>query len=129
MLATILSTQHTYFEALAKSWLVSGATAFAVWANNKPVLNWPAHETAVDPSLRESMYVGGFSIGELRVVGRDDPAAQTRLQAEAELIAQLIQSTQNLSSFLSFGLRFLADSMSPPICCFRTYTILIINPY
>lgn len=96
MLANILSTQHTYFEALAKSWLISGATAFAVWAGDEPQLCWPSQETAVNPSLRESLYVGGFSIGELRVVGRNDRAAQARLQAEAELIAQLIQSSQNL---------------------------------
>lgn len=96
MLATLLATQHTYFEALAKSWLLSGATAFAVWANGEPKLCWPSHETAVNPTLRESLHVGGFVVGEIRVVGRDDEAARIRLQAEGELIAQLIQSSQNL---------------------------------
>ncbi|MCB9420706.1 MAG: PP2C family protein-serine/threonine phosphatase [Ardenticatenaceae bacterium] len=35
-------------------------------------------------------------MGELRIVGLVDDAAQARLRAEADLISQLIQSTQNL---------------------------------
>lgn len=96
MLAALLATQHTYFDALAKSWLMGGASAFAVWANGEPKAWWPKENTAQEPTLREPLFVGGFTVGELRLVGPTDASTQARLKAEAELISQLIQSTQNL---------------------------------
>lgn len=96
MLAALLATQHTYFDALAKSWLMDGASAFAVWANGEPKAWWPKNNMAEEPTLRESLLVGGFTVGELRLIGSKDAAAQARLRAEADLISQLIQSSQNL---------------------------------
>jgi sigma-B regulation protein RsbU (phosphoserine phosphatase) len=96
MLAALLASQHTYFDALAQSWLMDGASAFAVWANGEPKAWWPKEDRAIEPTLKENLYVGGFTVGELRVIGPISPAAQARLRAEAELVSQLIQSTQNL---------------------------------
>lgn len=96
MLAALLAAQHTYFDALAKSWLMDGASAFAVWANGEPKAWWPKNNMAEEPALREPLFVGGFTVGELRIVGPTNAATQARLRAEAELISQLIQSTQNL---------------------------------
>ena len=96
MLAVLLASQHTYFDALATSWLMNGASAFAVWANGEPKAWWPKNNMAEEPTLRENLFVGGFTVGELRIVGSTDAATQARLRAEADLISQLIQSTQNL---------------------------------
>ena len=96
MLAVLLASQHTYFDALATSCLMNGASAFAVWANGEPKAWWPKNNMAEEPTLRENLFVGGFTVGELRIVGSTDAATQARLRAEADLISQLIQSTQNL---------------------------------
>ncbi len=98
MLTTILATQHAHFAALAKAWLIAGAEAFMVSADDMPLACWPPYADAEAATLVENLWAGRQKVGELRVIGPDDSAARARLQNEARLISSLIQSTSDLHS-------------------------------
>ncbi len=86
------------FTALAKDWLASGATSFAIWSNEDVIQAWPP--SAADPAsyLKESIWINGQMVGELRVTDVDTPAAQERLKAEAELIQYLARMEFELNN-------------------------------
>ncbi len=96
MLTTILALQHSHFESIAESWLLSGAEAFIVMANGAPLASWPSSASDESPTLISSIWVGHSKIGELCVIGPTKEADKSRLQVEAAMIASLVQSTSIL---------------------------------
>src|ERR1700752_4635666 len=96
MLAAMLNTQYAHFAALAEAWLAMGAAAFGVWSNDRPLACWPTEGQLTHPGIIAPIRVGGGIMGDLRVTGMSDPAAQARLKAEAELIAHLIKLEDEL---------------------------------
>jgi sigma-B regulation protein RsbU (phosphoserine phosphatase) len=96
MLAAILDTQYPQFVALAEAWLAMGAAAFGVWSNGRALACWPTDGQLMHPGIVAPIRVGGGVMGDLRVSGMSDAAAQARLKAEAELVAHLIKLEDEL---------------------------------
>src|SRR5690348_10506554 len=96
MLAAMLDTQYAQFAALAEAWLAMGAAAFGVWSMGRPLLCWPAEGQLIHPGIVAPIRVGGGVIGDLRVTGIQGAAAQARLKAEAELLANLLKLEDEL---------------------------------
>ncbi len=91
VLASLIASPQVPLAALAQAWLEAGASAFAISAGGKILRCWPAEagwQTAL-PALIASIRVGSVVIGELHVSGSTTPAAQIRLDAEAEMMARL----------------------------------------
>lgn len=86
------------FAALAKDWLASGATSFAIWSNGDLVQAWPPTIPDLPHYLREPIWINGRMVGELRVTDVDTPAAQERLKAEADLIQYLARMEYELNN-------------------------------
>lgn len=98
MFATVLAAYYAQFEMLAQSWLEQGATAFAAWADGRPLACWPAAAVAEPAAVRAEVYYNHTVIGELRVAGRQTAAAQAQLRAEAQLLSHLVRLTRNVHS-------------------------------
>lgn len=93
MLSEVLASQHADFTALANAWLSTGATSYSVWAGGHALAHWPADKPRAPQSddLLAPIAVGETTVGELRLSGLSGPATQTRLTAEAGLVAQLVK--------------------------------------
>ncbi len=96
MLTNILALQHPHFGAIAQAWLLSKAEAFIVMANGEVLASWPPYADANGITLESDIWVGHSKIGKLCVVGLQGEEAQARLQAQAALIAAIVQSTSVL---------------------------------
>ena len=101
MLSTILMSQHKHLNALAKAWLMAGASNFSVWENNEILAQWPDEFCADSVKIVAPINIAGKAIGELHVAGLNGSASQARLQVEAELIAQLISQEDDLDTLTS----------------------------
>jgi hypothetical protein len=91
VLASLIASPRTPLASLAQAWLAAGASAFVVSAGEEILRCWPAEagRQTVLPALVAPIRVGSVVIGELHVSGSTTPAAQIRLDAEAEMIARL----------------------------------------
>lgn len=93
MLSEVLASQRAEFTALANAWLLEGATSYSIWADHHPLAHWPAKNlpAAQADDLVAPITLGEMAVGELRLAGLSGPVAQTRLMAEAGLVAQLVK--------------------------------------
>jgi phosphoserine phosphatase RsbU/P len=86
---------------LAEAWLSSGATAYGLWEDGHPLVQWPDQANGLRDSMSPvviPVYMEGASALELRVAGVDCAAAQNRLRGEAALLAGLIQLEEELDA-------------------------------
>lgn len=98
MLTTILANQQHQIEALAEDWLSAGASSFSVWAEDLPLKIWPQNSLLENASLIQEIKVDAIKVGELRIVGLDSKPDQERLQAQANLLAQIARLERDLNS-------------------------------
>ena len=99
MLDSIVFAHHAQLSALAKDWLASGATAFAMWSDDgTPVEVWPSLSEFTGEFLTELIWINGEVVGELRVTGVDTPTAQERLKAEADIVQHLVRMEFELNN-------------------------------
>lgn len=73
---------------VAESWLRGGATSFAVWCADAPLVRWPA-DAAEGPGLIAPVRAGSTHVGELRAGGIASPEAYARLAADADQLGRL----------------------------------------
>lgn len=98
MLSNIIVSQHAQFTLLAQSWLASGATAFGIWSNGVSLVDWPERGQLQQPSLKAPIYYDDKILGDLRVAGVGDSAAQMRLTTEASMLAQMVRLEDDLQA-------------------------------
>ncbi|MFZ0544101.1 MAG: SpoIIE family protein phosphatase [Candidatus Promineifilaceae bacterium] len=98
MLDTILLRNHAQFNDLACSWLDLGAEAFSIWFANSMLACWPEKARSVEPTMLAPILHNSVEIGELRVTGIDSPTAQKQLQAQAQLVANMVRLETELNS-------------------------------
>ena len=96
MLANMVATYHAQFEALAKAWLASGATAFAVWRQGTSLASWPDQNAAAAANMSEQIFVDGIPVGELRVAAAPTKANHSHLKGEATLVSLLMKLAKSL---------------------------------
>lgn len=96
MLAALLAVRYPHFADLAESWLATGATAFGIWHNGRPLAHWPGADDLAAPGLVAPIRLGATVIGDLRVAGLSDANAQARLAAEAALVSAMVQLEDEL---------------------------------
>ncbi len=101
MLTEVLARQEIQLEALAHTWLSSGAEGFGVWAEDKPLISWPEGSSIEVPSLTASIEISMEKVGELRVVGASNPDAQARLELDAALVSDLLRLEDELDTMTS----------------------------
>ena len=89
MLPYFLEANRSLFNALAETWIHSGATTFSVWSLKTMLACWPQTVHPFEPGLREDIQVKGKKIGELRLGGRCDAAAVERLHMDASFLSNL----------------------------------------
>jgi len=94
---SVLASQRGRLATLAETWLDAGARGYGVWAEGRSVAHWPAAGPAEEGAgLSAPIYVGRRVRGELRVSGLDSPAAQARLEVEAQMVSRLAQLVDEL---------------------------------
>jgi phosphoserine phosphatase RsbU/P len=89
-LAAALATHAPQFEALAAAWMASGASAYTVCGPHGSPVVWPAGGRCPRSGLMAGIYHNRQLVGELRVAGVDSEHNQIRLNAEAQLVEQLV---------------------------------------
>jgi sigma-B regulation protein RsbU (phosphoserine phosphatase) len=101
MLDFVLDSLKPRLAILAEAWLTSGATAYGIWEDGRPLAQWPVRSSESLDSLSSvvmPIHVDDAASLELRVVGAGGAAAQGRLMGEATLLAHLIQLEGELES-------------------------------
>ncbi len=98
MLDSVLLAHRAQLAALAKGWLMAGATSFGMWSEGIVVEVWPSLAAEASTYLTEPLWIGGEMVGELRVSGVDSMAAQERLKAEAGIVQYLVRMEYELNS-------------------------------
>ncbi|MBE2220077.1 MAG: SpoIIE family protein phosphatase [Anaerolineae bacterium] len=98
MLTTILANQQHQIEALAEDWLSAGATSFSIWSDDLPLKIWPQNSYLGNDPLIQEIKVDAIKVGELRVTGLNSKPDQERLQAQANLLAQIARLERDLNS-------------------------------
>lgn len=98
MLTSILANQQHQIEALAEDWLSAGASSFSVWSDDLPLKIWPQNSLLENATLVEEIKVDAIKVGELRVAGLDSEPDRERLQAQANLLAQIARLERDLNS-------------------------------
>ncbi|MCA0350373.1 MAG: SpoIIE family protein phosphatase [Chloroflexi bacterium] len=84
------------FETIAHAWIKTGMQAFGVWIDDRYQHLWPAQSSITSVSYRSPLIVNGQVIGELHLVGSQQPGWQERLNTDAGLLAALLQYQQNV---------------------------------
>jgi phosphoserine phosphatase RsbU/P len=95
-LTAVLAIRQRQFSTLAAAWLAAGASAFGVTSRGQVLAAWPRPNSQLAGGLTAPLIVGDIPIGELCVAGLSSTAAETRLTADAALIAQLAQHEREL---------------------------------
>ncbi len=95
-LAAVVSSRRPLFKSLGEAWLAGGAHAFGVWNQGQLLAQWPANVIQPSADIVAPIRVGGKMVGELRVAGCSGPAIEARLNAEAQLVAQLVSLESEL---------------------------------
>lgn len=98
MLTTILANQQHQIDALAEDWLSAGASSFSVWSEDLPLKVWPRNSLSENASLIQEIKVDAIKVGELRVTGLNSKPDRERLQAQADLLAQIARLERDLNS-------------------------------
>jgi hypothetical protein len=96
-----LREQHRQLAALADGWLASGARCFVVRPAGGEPLVWPAGATPGEPSVCTPVVAGGREIAWLEVSGVEGPGMQTRLAADAGLLAVVLRLEDELQLMTS----------------------------
>jgi phosphoserine phosphatase RsbU/P len=91
MLENLLSTQRAQFDALAKAWLSSGATAVSIWGQEGLVDHWPSDSTPPPTDFTEPIRLGNQTIGEIRVAGYTNGTVHQQLAFTTMLMSHLTQ--------------------------------------
>lgn len=91
MFHTLLSTQRSQFDTLARAWLKSGATAVIVWNDDDTVDRWPADSTPQSTDFIEPIRIGNQTIGEIRIAGYTDTVAHQQLAFTTMLLSHVAQ--------------------------------------
>ena len=98
MLINLTAIDDSQLEILAEAWLASGASVFEVWVREKRLACWPDFADDSTANLRESIYIDGMPVAELRAGAAPTKANSSRLKADAELVSNLIKLTANLDN-------------------------------
>ena len=91
-LISLVQSLHETLAGLAEGWLEMGATSFSLWQKDEELLaQWPL---ACQPICNEPWIVapvawGNQSLGELRLTGLTGSSIESRLKAEAALLARI----------------------------------------
>ncbi|MFT7586942.1 MAG: sigma-B regulation protein RsbU (phosphoserine phosphatase) [Cellvibrionaceae bacterium] len=96
MLSTVITGQRNQFQTLAEAWMMAGATTFSVWAEGSQLAVWPKGAEGIKPSMKAPIRLNGGNIGELRVEGTGNPAAEKALIAEAGFVSRLVKMEKEL---------------------------------
>lgn len=91
MFHTLLSTQRSQFNTLAKAWLNSGATAVIVWNDDGTLDRWPADSAPQSTDFIEPIRIGNQTIGEIRVAGYTGAVVHQQLAFTTSLLSYLAQ--------------------------------------
>jgi phosphoserine phosphatase RsbU/P len=83
-------------ETIAHTWLNTGIQAFGLWVDDRYQHLWPAQSSITSVSYQSPLIVNGQVIGELHLAGKQQPGWQERLNADAGLLAALLQYQQNV---------------------------------
>ena len=101
MLNQLCANAPKSFNALANSWLNLGANAFYISAFGKEVRRWPQNDVPLRTDLSAAIVYRGLELGALHIQGLSDATLQSKLTAEAELIAKLIAQEAELEVITS----------------------------
>ena len=101
MLARLYANSRENFATLAHSWLAQGATAFSISEFGNEVQRWPQNGTGEINDLSAPIVCMGLNLGNLHVQGISGETFQNKLNAEAELIAEIISLEGELEAITS----------------------------
>ncbi len=106
MLKQKFDPYHKQISAFAQSWLATGASNYSLWINDESVFSWPsisnaAHNSNLDTQTAP-IFIESKQIAELRLTGIKTADLQQRLEAEAELLGDILTRDQDLNSMTSW---------------------------
>ncbi|WP_041304426.1 GAF domain-containing SpoIIE family protein phosphatase [Herpetosiphon sp.] len=84
------------FETIATAWLKTGIQAFGLWVDSRYQQVWPPSNTITTVAFRAPLVVNGQAIGELHIASDRQNCSQERLDADAGLLAALLQYEHNV---------------------------------
>ncbi|MCB0154199.1 MAG: PP2C family protein-serine/threonine phosphatase [Anaerolineae bacterium] len=97
-----MTAKQDRFVGLAQAWLATGATTFSVWEQDEVLASWtsaaPVNGSVAKETLERPIQLREEILGKLRVEGVSDSQGQTRLTAEAYLVAELIKLEDDLEA-------------------------------
>ncbi|MCB0168963.1 MAG: PP2C family protein-serine/threonine phosphatase [Anaerolineae bacterium] len=98
MLTHILALHQSNISALADSWLAAGARSVSLWETEATtsLACWPPDVAALDCTLTADITVGDQQLGRLKVDGPTGATPQTRLDADAAMLAALLTTEQDM---------------------------------
>ncbi len=91
----LLQSTFEQVNTIAEAWLASGASSFSLWTNGELSKQWGLDQSKLDESIHAPIRKNGYPFGELRVSGNCSQPAQTRLAADAKVLAALLQMEEN----------------------------------
>ena len=101
MIAQLYANTSKNFDALAASWLDLGAAAFSIFEYEKEIKCWAQGVNSQGKMLTAPIQYMGLTLGKLRVQGLEGTPYQLKLEADAALIANIIQLEGELDSITS----------------------------
>ncbi len=100
MMDELLSATLAQLNTIAEAWLDSGASSFSIWRAGQVYRAWGSGSTDHEEMVAMPLKKNDYLFSELRVSGKSLQTAQTRLSADAKLIANLLQVEQNQKNIL-----------------------------
>ena len=96
MLANVIKKKQSRFTALAEAWLAMGATAFSIWEGEQLLQRWPATSEPLSPP-NGNCVTAQVGTEMLVVEGLNGSETESRLRAEADLIADLARAESEMT--------------------------------
>ncbi len=92
----VVTARRPQLNAVAQAWLTLGATSFAIWGDGERLAAWPPVADAPSAYLAAPVIVAGRPTGELRLAGLEGDTWRLRLDADARLLAHLVEVEADL---------------------------------
>ncbi|MFZ1395861.1 MAG: SpoIIE family protein phosphatase [Candidatus Promineifilaceae bacterium] len=101
MIAQLYANASTKFDTLAASWLDLGAASFSISEYGKEIQRWPHKNSCQTMPLSAPIQCMGLTLGNLHVQGLAGPIFQHKLEADAALLANIIQLEGEMEAITS----------------------------
>lgn len=101
MIAQLYANASTKFDALATSWLSLGASSFSISEYGREIKRWPPSNGSQATMLSAPIQCMGLTLGKLHVQGLVGNVFQNKLEADAALLANIIQLEGEMEAITS----------------------------